>query len=106
MKLTSMWVSPHAVLLNLESQLMPSLLFLRRRAAGQYLKDRFGFGSEKTLAKLASVGGGPEFRRVGSVPHAPVIYEPEKLDAWALEKIGKPQRSTADGPRPAKGRHA
>jgi hypothetical protein len=85
---------------------MPSPLFLRRRAAGQYLKDRFGFGSEKTLAKLASVGGGPEFRRVGTGPHAPAIYEPEVLDAWALAQIGQPLRSTADGPRPAKGRHA
>jgi hypothetical protein len=28
------------------------------------------------------------------------------LDAWALAQIGQPLRSTADGPRPAKGRHA
>ncbi len=84
---------------------MPSPLFVQRRAAGQYLKDRFGFGSEATFAKLACVGG-PQSRRVGAGPQAPAIYEPEVLDAWALAQIGPPLRSTADGPRPAKGRHA
>jgi hypothetical protein len=66
--------------------------FLRRKAAGEYLKSKYGFGSEKTLAKLASIGGGPEFRKAG----AAVIYEIPKLDEWALAKIGAPQRSTSD----------
>jgi hypothetical protein len=66
--------------------------FLRRKAAGEYLKTKFGFGSEKTLAKLASVGGGPEFRKAGSA----ALYEPEKLDEWALAKIGDPVRSTSE----------
>ena len=30
-----------------------------------YLKDRYGHGSEKTLAKLACLGGGPEFHKAG-----------------------------------------
>jgi len=66
--------------------------FLRRKAAGEYLKTKFGFGSEKTLAKLAVLGGGPAFRKAGSA----VLYTPDDLDAWALAKIGKPQRSTSD----------
>jgi hypothetical protein len=66
--------------------------FLRRKPAGEYLKTKFGFGSEKALAKLACIGGGPEFRKAGSV----ALYEPEKLDEWALEKIGNPVRSTSE----------
>ena len=37
--------------------------YLRRRQAGEYLKGKYGFGSEKTLAKLACLGGGPDFRK-------------------------------------------
>jgi hypothetical protein len=32
--------------------------FMRRSAAANYLKGRYGHGSEKTLAKLACLGGG------------------------------------------------
>ncbi len=66
--------------------------FLRRKAAGEYLKSKYGFGSEKTLAKLACVGGGPEFRKAGSA----ALYEPAKLDAWAQSKISAPVRSTSE----------
>ncbi len=66
--------------------------FLRRKDAGAYLKSKYGFGSEKTLAKLACVGGGPEFRKAGSA----ALYEPAKLDEWALAKIGAPRSSTSD----------
>jgi hypothetical protein len=66
--------------------------YLRRKAAGEYLKAKFGFGSEKTLAKLASIGGGPEFRK----GFGAALYEPAKLDEWALAKIGAPQKSTSD----------
>ena len=45
---------------------MPPAQFLRRRAAGEYLKQKYGFGSEKTLAKLACLGGGPEFRKAAN----------------------------------------
>ncbi len=71
---------------------MHSAQFLRRKAAGEYLKSKYGFGSEKTLAKLACLGGGPEFRKAANA----AIYEPAKLDAWALAKIGPSQRSTSD----------
>jgi hypothetical protein len=65
--------------------------FLRRKHAGEYLKTTFGFGSERTLAKLACVGGGPEFRKAGAV----ALYEPKKLEEWALAKIGAPKKSTS-----------
>jgi len=66
--------------------------YLRRKAAGEYLKSKYGFGSERTLAKLACLGGGPIFHKAANA----AIYKPEDLDAWALEKIGAPQRSTSD----------
>ncbi len=66
--------------------------FLRRKQAGKYLKEKYGFGSERTLAKLACLGGGPEFRKAGPM----VLYEPTKLDDWALSQIGKSQHSTSD----------
>jgi hypothetical protein len=65
--------------------------FLRRRAAAEYLKSRYGFCSERTLAKLACLGGGPQFRRAGSI----VLYEPDALDRWALAKISDPLASTS-----------
>ncbi len=66
--------------------------YLRRKAAGEYLKAKYGFGSEKTLAKLACIGGGPEFCKAGTA----ALYQPAKLDEWALAKIGPSQRSTSD----------
>ncbi|WP_036285631.1 hypothetical protein [Methylocystis sp. ATCC 49242] len=71
--------------------------FLRRKQAGEYLKSKYGFGSEKTLAKLATVGGGPLFRRAGKA----VLYEVESLDIWALRKISAPMSSTSDRPEAA-----
>ena len=72
--------------------------FLRRREAGQYLKDKYGFCSDRSLGKYATVGGGPEFRKVGEHPRSPVIYERKALDAWALGKMSGPCESTSDYP--------
>jgi hypothetical protein len=66
--------------------------FLRRKQAGKYLKETYGFGSERTLAKLACTGGGPEFRKAGPA----VLYEIPVLDNWAQSKISGPQGSTSD----------
>ena len=66
--------------------------FFRRKDAGAYLRATFGFGSEKTLAKLACIGGGPEYRKVGPM----VIYEKDTLDAWALNQIGAAVRHTSE----------
>jgi hypothetical protein len=79
--------------------------FLRRKDAGVYLKTRYGFSSELAHAKLATVGGSPPFHRAGTNGRI-IVYEISELDSWALTQIGQPLRSTADGPRPAKGRHA
>jgi hypothetical protein len=67
--------------------------FMRRREAGKYLQDNYGHGSEKTLAKLASLGGGPEFHKAGD---RVVLYRKEALDVWALAKISGPLKSTSE----------
>jgi hypothetical protein len=72
--------------------------YLRRREAGQYLKDKYGFCSDRSLGKYATVGGGPEFRKVGIHPRSPVIYERKALDKWALGKMSGPCESTSDYP--------
>jgi len=69
--------------------------FMRRKDAGRYLKERFGFSSERALAKLATIGRGPPFHRAGANGRI-ILYIPEELDQWALTKIGKPLRSTAE----------
>jgi len=67
--------------------------YLRRRAAAEHLRSRWGIPcSEKTLAKLACVGGGPVYRLCGRIP----LYTPADLDAFAESKIGKPVRSTSE----------
>lgn len=64
--------------------------FLRRKSAADYLRDKYGWGSWQTLAKLAVTGGGPVYRKFGRA----AVYAPEDLDEWALTKLGAPQRST------------
>ena len=78
---------------------MDDASFLRRREAGKYLKDKYGFCSDRALGKLATTGGGPEFRKAGIYPRSPVVYERAALDLWALSKIGAPCQTTSDYPR-------
>jgi hypothetical protein len=67
--------------------------FFRRAQAGAYVERTYGFPcSRQWLAKLAVIGGGPVYRKAGRTP----IYVPEDLDAWALARIGAPQRSTSE----------
>jgi hypothetical protein len=65
---------------------------LRRKDAADYLRVRYGFGSHKTLAKLASTGGGPCYRKAGRLP----LYAPADLDAWARRKLSAPVNSTSE----------
>jgi hypothetical protein len=71
----------------------PAPLNLRRSEAARYLNGKFGFPCSKAwLAKLACVGGGPEYLLAGKFP----IYPIESLDTWALARISAPRRSTSD----------
>jgi hypothetical protein len=66
--------------------------FLRRDAAAEYLRDRYGFCTTKSLSKMASVGGGPTMYRIGSI----VVYAPADLNEWARSKMSGPLRSTSE----------
>jgi hypothetical protein len=78
---------------NSLEHLMSYKTCLRRRAAAEYLREQRGIPcSEKTLAKLACVGGGPVYRLFGRIP----LYTSLDLDAYADSKLGKPVRSTSE----------
>lgn len=66
---------------------------LRRTEASQYLKERWGIDrAPSTLAKLATVGGGPRFQRGGRIPY----YAPGSLDQWVEELLSAPVASTSE----------
>jgi hypothetical protein len=70
---------------------------LRRKAAAEYLCEVHGVErAPTTLAKLAVVGGGPAFRRIGRVP----LYAPEDLDEWVASKLSAPMHSTSEALTP------
>lgn len=66
--------------------------YFRRHKAAEYLLDRYGAYTTETLAKLASVGGGPRFRKIGRFP----VYTRDDLDAWAHARMSPPVSSTAE----------
>lgn len=70
----------------------PAKTYLRRTEAAKYLQDRYGAYTTETLAKLACVGGGPRFQKLGPYP----VYRPEWLDEWAEGRMSKPVASTAE----------
>ncbi|RLP23788.1 hypothetical protein [Mesorhizobium sp. YM1C-6-2] len=66
---------------------------LRRREVPKYLEEKHGIKmAEATLAKAASVGGGPPIRYFGRIPY----YEEDALDRHVLERLSKPVNSTAE----------
>lgn len=71
---------------------MPDTQYYRRKAAGEYLKNKYGFGSAKTLAKLGCLGGGPPIIYANRIP----LYTKEALDFWALSKLSAPVSSTSE----------
>jgi hypothetical protein len=67
---------------------------LRRRSkAAEYLRTVWGIPCEpRTLAKQASVGGGPAFRKCGRA----VLYPEDALDDYARTKLTARVRSTSE----------
>lgn len=66
--------------------------YLLRSEAAEYIAARGLPCSAKTLAKLASIGGGPAFRKFGSR----AVYTPTDLNAWVDERMTAPVRSTTE----------
>lgn len=65
---------------------------LTRREAADFLTGRGYRVAPATLAKYATVGGGPIFESFGRRP----IYKPADLLAWVTSKSTGPRRSTSD----------
>lgn len=66
--------------------------YLRRNQAADYLQSMYGAYTTQTLAKLACVGGGPVFHKMGRM----VLYKTDDLDSWAAGKMSAPVSSTAE----------
>lgn len=66
--------------------------YLRRAEAAKYLQERYGAYTVDTLAKLACVGGGPRFQKLGPYP----LYTPADLEAWAQSRLSKPVAHNAE----------
>jgi hypothetical protein len=72
---------------------MDASRLLRRKAASEYLAAHWGVSrAPATLAKLATIGGGPVFRRIGRIP----LYASEDLDEWVASKLSAPMHSTSE----------
>lgn len=67
--------------------------FVSRRDASEYLMRRWGISrTERTLAFLATRGGGPVYRKDGRR----VLYSTTDLDTWAQARLSTRYASTSD----------
>lgn len=65
---------------------------LRRAEVPAYLAQRHGIiVARSTLAKLATLGGGPRYHKVGRV----VLYPLPELDQWSQDKLGPLRENTS-----------
>jgi hypothetical protein len=65
----------------------------RRAEASRYLVETWRIPcSAGALAKLAVVGGGPEYRKAGRTP----LYPQDALDEYARSKLSRRVRKTAE----------
>ena len=67
--------------------------FLNREEASQHLSAQGLPCAKNTLAKLACLGGGPEYQSFGRR----VVYEVDALDAWIKSRLSGPKKSTTVG---------
>jgi len=66
---------------------------LRRRDVPNYLASKHGIDiAVSTLAKMATVGGGPAMQYSGRIP----LYHIQDLDTWAERRLSKAVRSTSE----------
>lgn len=64
---------------------------LTRQQASEHLLQNWGISrTPKSLAKLATTGGGPIFQKDGRLS----LYLPENLDLWAEKQLSPPVKST------------
>lgn len=66
---------------------------LRRWEASDYLRIAHGITiAPATLAKMASIGGGPAYNKANRTP----LYPVEELDRWASARLGNLVHSTSE----------
>jgi len=66
---------------------------MTRPEASAYLLLQHGIRRKVgTLAKLAVLGGGPAFRKIGA---RTVAYDVSELDRWADDMVSAPRSNTA-----------
>lgn len=66
---------------------------MRRVEASHYLKDVHGIDrSPATLAKYATIGGGPKYVKAGRTP----LYQTDWLDEYAVAITSRPVRSSSE----------
>ncbi len=67
--------------------------YFTRKETAEYLSKTLGLPtSPKTLAKLATIGGGPEYQRFGN---RRVVYTLTSITKWAQAKLSKPIFNTS-----------
>lgn len=66
--------------------------YLTRVEAAAYVERRGLPCSPKTLAKLATIGGGPRYQRFG----LRAVYTPAALDDWIASRMSAPMASTSE----------
>jgi hypothetical protein len=69
---------------------MAAPIYLTRGEAAEYVQARGLPCARSTLGKLATVGGGPDYRKFGRV----VVYTTADLDAWIATKLSAPRASS------------
>jgi hypothetical protein len=80
--------------MNAQTRSPEAKVRFRAAEAATYLSSAHGVTiAPRTLDKLRSIGGGPAFQKFRN---RRVLYHRDALDAWALEKLGQPVRSTSE----------
>ena len=70
---------------------MSTKRYRSRAEAAEYLTERGLRIAKSTLQKLASIGGGPRYRRFGHL----AVYDEPDLDEWAEGRLSEPKKSTS-----------
>jgi hypothetical protein len=66
--------------------------FRRRADAARYLKEKYGVGSVGALERMATLGGGPRFHKMGRC----TLYAERDLDEWALSNLSRSYATTRE----------
>ena len=75
------------------SETTPAERLMRRTKAADFIRETFGVSCcASTLAKLAVVGGGPEYQKFGRFP----LYSPSACRAWVQKKLSRRVTSTSE----------